>query len=279
MFRYCAVHVLVVLYGDADLCNVMAEQPKTPSPFGVLIIHGFTATLDSVNALYTPLRQLGLPVLMPQLAGHGASSPEALRGVTWEDWMNDADKAFKELRGEADRVIIIGHSMGALLALNLAAMYQSEVDSLVLVAPSIKLASLLAPGRPLHFAAPLLSRIIKKWDLKPYSGMRNQECAPHYAWVPTDAVVSFFELLKKSQSLLNKVNVPVFILHNRRESTVLPESATILCESIATGISEKSIMWLERSEHQTFCDCERDKAVNAIIDYVSGRIARKSSAV
>ena len=257
----------------------MAEQLATQSPLGVLIIHGFTATLESVSALYAPLSELGIPVLMPQLAGHGASSPEALRGVTWEAWLKDADKAFQELRCLAERVIIIGHSMGALLAIHLAVRYESEIDSLVLVAPAIKLASLFAPGRPLHFAVPLVSGIIKKWDLKPYAGQSNVGCAPHYAWVPTDAVVSFFDLLKKSLPLLSKVTVPVFILHNRRESTVLPESATILCDSIATKPSEKSIVWLERSEHQTFCDCEREAAVKSIVDYVSGRIARKSKAV
>ena len=257
----------------------MAEQPAKQASFGVLILHGFTATLDSVKALYTPLCEIGIPVLMPQLAGHGASSPDALRGVTWEAWMKDADKAFQELRCHSERVIIIGHSMGALLSINLAVRYGSEIDSLVLVAPAIKLASLFAPGRPLHFAVPIVSRVIKKWDLKPYARKSNEGCAPHYAWVPTDAVVSFFDLLKKTLPLLKKVTVPVFILHNRRESTVLPESATILCDSIATDSSEKSIVWLEHSEHQTFCDCEKEKAVRFIIDYVSVRIARKSLAV
>ncbi len=257
----------------------MDEQRTTPTSFGVLIIHGFTATLESVSALYAPLSELGIPVLMPLLSGHGASSPDALRGVTREDWLNDVDKAFQKLRCSAERVIIIGHSMGALLAINLAVRYESEVDSLVLVAPAIKLASLFAPGRPLHFAAPLVSGIIKKWDLKPYAGQSNDGCAPHYAWVPTEAVISFFDLLKNSMPLLSRVTVPVFILHNRRESTVLPESATILCDTIATKPSEKSIVWLERSEHQTFCDCERETAVKSIIDYVSGRIARQSLAV
>ncbi|MEI7788694.1 MAG: alpha/beta fold hydrolase [Chlorobiaceae bacterium] len=258
----------------------MAEQSKRLTPFGVLIIHGFTATLDSVNALYMPLKELGIPVRMPLLAGHGASSPEALRGVTWEAWMLDADQAFHALCQEAERVIVIGHSMGALLALNLAVRHPTQVDSLVLVAPALKLVSLLAPGRPLHFAAPLVSRIIKKWELKRDEvDMRNEGRTLHYPWVPTDAIVSFFELIEKSVLLLGKVNVPVFVLHNRRESTVLPESATILCDSIATEPSEKSILWLEQSEHQTFCDCEREKAVSAIVDYVSGRIARKSLAV
>jgi carboxylesterase len=253
----------------------MVEKHKELSSFGVLIIHGFTATLDSVKLLYQSINELGIPVSMPLLTGHGASSPEALRGVKWEAWMTDAEQALLKLSLEVKQVIVIGHSMGALISLNLAERYHDRIDSLVLVAPAIKLVSVFAPGRPLHFAAPLLSKIIKNWGLKnDFSGPRCADCIPHYKWVPTDAVISFFELIKKSIQQLGHVNVPVLIIHNRHENTVLPESASILFNSITTEPSEKSIMWLESSGHQIFCDCEREKAVQAIIDYVSLRIER-----
>ncbi|MEI6756276.1 MAG: alpha/beta fold hydrolase [Chlorobium sp.] len=258
----------------------MTEQNKARSPFGVLVFHGFTGTLDSVSALCKPLQELGIPLRMPLLAGHGASSPEALRGVGWEAWMADADRAFQDLSLEAERIIVIGHSMGALIAINLAVRYQGVVDSLVLATPALKLVSLFAPGRPLHFAAHFVSRVIKKWNLKAvYSGASIPGCVPHYAWVPTDAIISFFELIKKSLTLIDRVNVPVLIVHNRRESTVLPESATILYNLIATGFSEKSILWLELSDHQIFCDCERERVVRVITDYISGRISQKGELV
>ncbi len=255
----------------------MAEQHKARLPFGVLVIHGFTATLDSVKPLAAPLAALGIPVSMPLLTGHGCPSPEALRGVRWGAWMADAERAFQALSEEVERIIVIGHSMGALLALNLAAKHQKEVDSLVLAAPALKLVSLLAPGRPLHFAAPLVSRIIRKWELK--NDADSQLPAgrlPHYPWAPTDAIVSFFDLLQSTTAILGRVNVPVLILHNRRESTVLPESAEMLFSGIATAPAEKSVVWLERSGHQVFCDCEQEKAVGTIVDYLSRRIGRGS---
>ena len=254
----------------------MDEQHQMRSPIGVLVIYGFTATLDSVKSLSHSLKEFGIPLSVPLLTGHGASSPEALRGVKWEQWMADADEAFQELCLEADQIIVIGHSMGALLSLNLAVRYQNRIDSLVLATTAIKLVSVLAPNRPFHFAAPLLGKIIKNWKLK--SDFSEQECAncsPHYSWVPTDAIISFFELIKKSMQILGRVNVPVLIMHNRKESTVLPESAIMLYNRIATPCPDKSLIWLERSGHQLFCDCEREKAVKVIVDYVSGRIKRK----
>ncbi len=251
----------------------MGEQHQVRSPLGVLVIHGFTATLDSVKLLTLSLRKFGIPLSVPLLAGHGASTPEALRGVKWQQWMADAEQALLKLSLEAEQVIVIGHSMGALLSLNLAVRYREKIDSLVLATPAIKLVSVLAPGRPLHFAAPLLGRIIRNWELKSdFAEAECKTCTPHYSWVPTDAILSFFDLIKKSKPLLDRVNVPVLIIHSRRENTVRPESARILYNGIATDPSEKSILWLERSGHQLFCDCERDKAVQAIVDHVSCRI-------
>ncbi len=254
----------------------MDEQHQVRSPLGILVIHGFTATLDSVKLLSLSLQKLGIPLSVPLLTGHGASSPEALRGVKWERWMADAEDALQKLTLEAERIIVIGHSMGALLSLNLAVRYREKIDSLVLATPAIKLVSVLAPGRPLHFAAPLLGRIIRNWELKSdFAEAECKTCTPHYSWVPTDAIISFFDLIKKSTPLLGRVNVPVMIIHNRRENTVRPESAMILYNSIATPLSEKSILWLERSGHQIFCDCEKEKAVQSILDYVISRIERK----
>jgi len=90
-------------------------------PYGVLIIHGFTSSLDCVCEIEPPLKALGLPTRMPVLRGHNAGSPEALRGVTWLDWVADAKSALQDLLTEVERAIIIGHSMGGLVALNLAA--------------------------------------------------------------------------------------------------------------------------------------------------------------
>ncbi len=257
----------------------MVEQQRAKTPIGVLIIHGFSATHESVAVLLKPLGELGIPVSLPLLAGHGAPSPEALRGLTWEAWMADAEQAFEELLLQVERIIVVGHSMGALLSLNLALRWQGKVDSLVLAAPAIKLVSLLAPGRPLHFAARFVSLIIKKWGLKSvFFGAPNLRGILHYEWAPTDAIISFFDLIKNTVPLFSGVKVPVLILHGCKENTVRPESAAILYERIATDASAKSIIWLKGSGHQLFCDCEQQKVVRAIVDYVSARIERSQPA-
>ena len=136
-------------------------------PYGVLILHGFASGLDSVSELAPPLTALGLPIRIPILRGHGAETPEALRGATWHDWLTDADSALDNLLIETEKVIVIGHSMGGVLALNLAMTHGDQLDSIILAAPAIQLAVPFSPGKPLYFLVPLVPALFKKLDLPP----------------------------------------------------------------------------------------------------------------
>ncbi len=134
-------------------------------PYGVLTLHGFTSSLDCVREIEPPLKALGLPTSMPVLRGHSAESPEALRGVTWHDWVTDAEFTLRDLLTEVERVIVIGHCMGGLVALTLAADYGEKLDSIILAAAFIQPSSLLAPGRPFNFLTPLMRMVFNKWNL------------------------------------------------------------------------------------------------------------------
>jgi len=245
----------------------MAKQP-----LGVLIVHGFTSSLDCVCGLEPPIQALGLPTRMPVLRGHSAESPEALRGVTWHDWVADGTAALHDLLTEVDRVIVFGHSMGGLVALTLVADNAAVVDSLVVAAAAVQLVSPLAPGRPLGFLRPLVSRLLKKWDVPPtYADPALVQYDTNYPWVPMDALASFLEFTQVGRRRLPEVRVPTLILQSRKDTTVSPESAEIIYHGISTPEEQKRIVWFEVTEHEMFRDCERDAITQAVVDYVRER--------
>jgi carboxylesterase len=245
----------------------MAQQP-----YGVLIVHGFTSSLDCVSGIEAPLKALGLPTRTPVLRGHSAESPEALRGVTWRDWVADADAALKDLLTEAERAIVFGHSMGGLVTLTLAADHADVIDSIVLAAAAVQLASPLAPGRPFHFLVPVLRRILKKWDMPPtYADPVLAQYDTNYAWTPMDAIISFLEFSKATRHRLPEVRVPALIMQSRQDTTVAPESAEIIYDSISTPPDQKRIVWFEETEHEMLRDCEREAAIGTVVDYVRER--------
>jgi len=41
---------------------------------------------------------------------------------------------------------------------------------------------------------------------------------------------------------------------------------------VATPERDKELVWLERSGHQMFCDCEKEQVIDIIQSYISGRL-------
>lgn len=241
-------------------------------PFGVLIFPGFAENADCMGGLELMLQEQGLPTRVPMLRGHGAASPQALHGVTWQDWMADAEAELESMRLESEKVIIIGHSMGALAALMLAADYGHEVDSIVLAAPAIRLASPWAPGQPLHVIAPVLARLLPRQPLAPaFSDHSLAHSDILYPWAPADAYAQALEFGEVARRRLADVQAPALILHSRADTVASPESANIVFDGISTPREWKRVLWFEKTDHIMFCDCEKEAVIGAVIAYVCRR--------
>ena len=249
----------------------MARQP-----LGALILHGFTSSLDPVRPTQSPIEALGLSIRMPVLRGHGAESPEALRGVVWQDWVDDAEAALQDLLAEVERAILIGHSMGALVALTLAANHAGEdtLDSIVVVAPAVQLTSPVAPGHPFSFLRPILTLVKRRHNMPPVRADKSLEkYDTNYPWAPMSAVEELLVFSGKARERLSEIDVPALIVQSHNDSTVAPESAEIVYAGITTRAHDKRIVWFEETEHEMFLDCEREAVLEVVVDYVRERVA------
>ena len=139
----------------SDLPHIMAGAlPRLwlGSEVGCLVLHGFMASPGEVWWMGTHLAQQGYTTYLPRLAGHGID-PTMMRRSQWQDWYGSALDACHLLRQHCEWVVIIGHSMGGLLATLLAA--SQPVDALVLTATpfqppnrTMRIANWLAPFLP-----------------------------------------------------------------------------------------------------------------------------------
>jgi carboxylesterase len=118
-------------------------DPRKTAPFDLgqgedacLLLHGFTGSPWDVRPLGEALAARGMRVVAPRLPGHG-TTPQALLHVTWRDWQAAAESALHALHGHRS-VFVAGLSMGALLALGLAARNPESVRALALVAPAVR---------------------------------------------------------------------------------------------------------------------------------------------
>jgi len=242
------------------------------APLGVLNLHGFTSSLDCVNGCNPYIEELGLPYRMPVLRGH-MQTPEALVGVHWKDWYEDAEAALQDLLTEVQRVVVVGLSMGGLVTLHLAAEHPDDIDAIVLVAAALKLNNPLAPGGALSFLRPVVGRLVKWWSMPAnYADKELERLDTNYERAPMDAIITFLEYTEYVRSRLPEVRAPALILQSLKDETVNPESAQIIYDNISS--TEKSIVWFDESHHEMMRDLERERVFETIQAYLRERLAK-----
>src|SRR5207253_7020666 len=93
---------------------------------GVLLAHGITGAPTEMKPVIKALAAAGFTVSCPQLAGHCSTLAE-LKRTRWEDWYGSLQSALEVLRQRCETVCVSDLSMGALLALILAARNPNEI--------------------------------------------------------------------------------------------------------------------------------------------------------
>lgn len=101
---------------------------------GVLLVHGFGGTPMELRPMANAFARSGYSVRCPMIPGM-ADGTDISSLSAWTDWYATFEKAHDALRKKCDIVLVGGASIGALLALRLAARRPEDVQGLILFAP------------------------------------------------------------------------------------------------------------------------------------------------
>ncbi|MDQ0012928.1 carboxylesterase [Variovorax boronicumulans] len=96
---------------------------------GILLVHGLTGTPNEMRLLGKGLHRAGFTVYGVQLAGHCGTQEDLVR-TRWQDWAASVHAGAERLRCRTDRVVVVGLSMGAVLALELAITRPELIDGI-----------------------------------------------------------------------------------------------------------------------------------------------------
>ncbi len=228
---------------------------------GVLLLHGYTSSLRTVDGLVPALESASIPYRMPVLRGHGTSY-EDLRGVTARDWYEDAEAALLDLAGEVDAVAVVGLSMGGLVALELAMNHQEKVAAALTVAAALRFRD------PLAGLTPLISRVVGSWPSpNAFNDTSLKGTSENYPRFTTDSFASLFDYARTIESRLSEVSVPLCVLHSKGDQVIAPVAANVIYERVSS--EHREIHWFERSGHEMMQDMEAEAVFDTIMGYLA----------
>ncbi|MBL7741750.1 MAG: alpha/beta hydrolase [Chitinophagaceae bacterium] len=113
------------------------DSTKEKTEYAVVYLHGFSASQEEGDPVHLDFAQkTGCNLFLSRLDDHGVNTQEPLLNFTAEGVWNSAKEAYSIGRQLGRKVILMGTSTGATLALKLAAEYP-EVAALILLSPNI----------------------------------------------------------------------------------------------------------------------------------------------
>jgi carboxylesterase len=248
-------------------CNYVPLEVPVPQPpkrdtIGVLLLHGFTSHLNTVNGLVPYLDEAKLRYEMPILRGHGTCYQD-LRGVTARDWYVDAERALINLWNYVDRIVVVGLSMGGLVALELAMRHPDKIAGVATVAAALKFKD------PLARFSPLLAKLVRYWPSpESFNDVSLKVNCKNYPRFATDAFASLFAYSQEIAARLPEVHVPIRILQSKKDQIVAPEAANIIYERVSS--QNREIVWYHQSGHEMMQDCEAEQVFHDVMEFVHG---------
>ena len=217
---------------------------------GVLLCHGFTGSPQSLRPWAEYLAERGLTVSLPLLPGHGTRW-EDMQRTGWQDWYAQVDRELRALRERTDRVFVAGLSMGATLALRLAAKHGDAVSGIVVVNPANKVHGLLA------YALPLARHLVRTSPGIASDIAKEGSTELGYDRVPLHAAHSLRNFFRLVDGELPQVTQPLLLLRSPQDHVVpSADSARILSRVSSTDVRE---VLLEHSYHVATLDHDADR--------------------
>ena len=231
---------------------------------GVVLLHGFGDTPQTVAALARQLREKGFDVSAPLLPGHGRTL-EQFASSNGREWIASARQAHAAMRARHTRVALVGLSLGGALAATVAAD-DPTLAALVLLAPYIDAPRLY---RMLVRAAPAIGVVI------PYVGgdgtqsihdpVARSEALAYGATTP-QLVRELVRVADAARAALPRVRAPTLYVQSKEDNRITEDVARKAFAML--GARTKKLEMLDGCGHVLTVDYCRERVAKLVIEWL-----------
>jgi esterase/lipase len=197
-------------------------QPGVQTEYAVVYLHGFSATRAEIAPVPERIAaSLNANLFESRLAGHGRET-ERLESVAAEAWLEDGLEALAIGAAIGRKVLLLGTSTGATLALALAdhELFQA-VDSLVLLSPNLGFDDPAADWLTRPYG-PLIARATIG-EYREFEPVNNEQARYWTTRYPTAALIEMLRLVELANANLDVASVPrALLVYSSKDIVVSP---------------------------------------------------------
>lgn len=250
----------------------------------VILLHGLCGSQLEMGSIPKQLKKAGCAVIPLAIDNYSASLTNPRVSPNWEDWCATVESKVSRLKEEFKTVSICGLSMGATLALAVAAR-SSELLSVVLLSPVLQY-----DGWSVPWYQRLLTVVydlgFRNWSYKesePY-GIKNFDmrrrvanalekdgvAAVGAASIPARHLRAALSMISYVRQSLPLVRADTLIIHSIDDETASPRNAEVIQQRIGSEV--RKVIWLGDCYHIITVDNEREIVTNETVMFIKRSI-------
>lgn len=250
-----------------SLSKTEAHQPfqfeLSGAKTAILFIHGILEGPYQFREFAEISLQKGYSAYAILLPGHGGSGEQFAKSNKGQ-WAATVEKKIEQLEKKYDELIIVGHSMGALLSI-LSIAHHPKIKKAFLIATPLKIrvnlqgaiVSLKAASGHINENDPYLVAFYRIWSVR---------CAkPHtyLKWLPR--YQDLFSLVHETRNILNQIQIPLAIAHSMKDEFVSDRSVDVFQNRLTC---QYNLLTLKKSGHFYYVPEEKQQLLNFFEEFI-----------
>jgi carboxylesterase len=232
---------------------------------GVLLLHGFGDTPQTLGLLARRLRKSGYSVLAPLLPGHGRNL-DAFGKSRATEWIAAAKDAYIDMRARHTSVSVVGLSMGGALAVLLAGE-QHDIPTLILIAPYLGMPRLLRLAAATHRLWGRFAGEVNARNSRSIHDPIEREKNLAYGAVTGRELHELLVVVRRARESLADVRAPALIIQSKEDPRCSPAIAEFTLKTL--GSEDKKLIWTEGAGHIITVDYGRERVFAEVERWLS----------
>ncbi len=255
----------------------------TPPRAAIALLHGLAEHAGRYAAFAADMNAAGIDVFAIDLRGHGHASGRRTWVTRFDEYLEDAQAlvvhAGATCAPQATPLFLMGHSMGgtiaALYAIERAPRDGVPLAGLLLSSPA------LAPGRNVPAwmiaASRAISAICPRFPaMKVDAALLSRDEAVvaanradplvHHGGIPARTGAEVLEAMRRIEAGRASLRLPLLIWHGTEDKLTEPDGSRAF--GTHAGSPDRTLILYKGSYHETLNDIDRERVIDAMIDWI-----------
>lgn len=230
----------------------------------IVFIHGIIEGPSQFTDLVQVAKDHGYAVLNLLLPGHGTTGKDFAHS-SMEKWINHVDCAVDQMRAIYKHIILVGHSMGCLLAVHTCMKNANQIDGIFAIAIPLVI-RLHSSG--IRLGLKVIRHKLDETNEKELAAMEvysvcESSLVDYISWIPR--YLELFRLCHVIKKELPRLRTPICFIHSK-DDEFIGRSTVKMVKKLMLN-EDTRIVILENSGHFYYSNADRDMLRSCLVEF------------